>query len=121
YLRHAFFAARRFGTVADLNAQLAEWTERVAHARSRPGDPERRLVRDALVEERERLLPLPQNRFETDVVRGVASGKQPYLRFDLNDYSIPHHLVGKPLTLIASEDEVRVVNCLGGHEFARHR
>jgi transposase len=121
YLRHAFFAARRFATAEDLNAQLADWIERVAHARPRPGDPDRRLVRDALAEERERLLPLPQNRFETDVVRGVASGKQPYTRFDLNDYSIPHHLVGKPLTLIASETEVRIVNCLGGHEFARHR
>ena len=121
YLRHAFFAARRFSSVDDLNAQLAEWIERVAHARPRPGDPERRLVRDALVDERPRLLPLPEHRFDTDVVRAVESGKQPYVRFDLNDYSIPHHLVRKPLTLIASESEVRIVNCLGGHVFARHK
>src|SRR5207244_1100180 len=88
YLRHAFFAARRFATVEDLNAQLADWIERVAHARPRPGDPDRRLVRDALADERARLLPLPEHRFETDMVRAVASGKQPYIRFDLNDYSI---------------------------------
>ena len=54
------------------------------------------------------------------MVRAVESGKQPYIRFDGNDYSIPHHLVQKPLTLIASETEVRIVNCLEGHVFARH-
>lgn len=121
YLRHAFFAARRFSSLDDLNAQLADWIERVAHARPRPGDPERRLVRDALVDERARLLPLPEHAFDTHVVRGVSSGKQPYIRFDLNDYSIPHELVQKPLTLVASETEVRIFNVLGGHEFARHR
>ena len=33
----------------------------------------------------------------------VEVGKTPYARFDLNDYSIPHALVQKPLTLLASE------------------
>jgi hypothetical protein len=43
FLRHSFFAAPAFTSVADLNAQLAHWTAEVAHARpaaccSRPGD-----------------------------------------------------------------------------------
>jgi transposase len=119
YLRHAFFAARRFSSVADLNAQLADWIERVAHARPVPADPDRKTVRDALALERERLLPLPEHRFATDVMRSVASGKQPYIRFDLNDYSIPHDRVRKPLTLLASETTVRLVDGLGA-EVARH-
>jgi len=53
-------------------------------------------------------------------VLGIASGKTPYLRFDLNDYSIPHALVRIPLTLIASRDLVRVVDA-AGNEVARHR
>ena len=65
YLRHSFFAARRFSSVEDLNQQLADWIERIAHARVVPDDPERRLVRDALVEERTRLLSLPEHRFPT--------------------------------------------------------
>jgi transposase len=113
YLRHSFFAARRFSSVADLNEQLAEWTERVAHARPVPGDPDRRPVADALAEERKRLLPLPEHRFETDLVKPVASGKTPYIRFDLNDYSIPHDQVRIPLTLIASETEVRFADATG--------
>ena len=119
YLRHAFFAARRFSSVTDLNAQLADWITRIAHERPVPADPDRRPVKDALGAERERLLPLPEHRFATDVVRTVVSGKQPYVRFDLNDYSIPHDRVRQPLTLIASETTVRIVDGVGV-EVARH-
>jgi len=119
YLRHGFFAARRFASVDDLNHQLADWIDRIAHARPVPGDPTRRPVRDALAEERERLLPLPASRFECDHVRPVASGKQPYVRFDRNDYSIPHDRIRQPLTLIASETEIRVTDAVGA-VLARH-
>lgn len=118
YLRHSFFAARRFTSLDDLNRQLAGWIDDVAHARVVPGDPEQRLVRDALVEERAVLLPLPAHRFESDLVVPVASGKRPYVRFDGNEYSIPHALVRKPVTLVASEREVRVLD--GAVEVARH-
>jgi transposase len=120
YLRHGFFAARRFTSVDDLNQQLADWIARIAHARPVPGDPSRRPVGDALGEERGRLLPLPASRFECDHVRPVASGKQPYVRFDRNDYSIPHDRIRQPLTLIASETEVRVTDAVGS-VLARHR
>lgn len=119
YLRHSFFAARRFDSVDDLNAQLKDWIDRTAHARHVPGDADRRLVRDALAEEQSRLLPLPEHAFPCELVRPVASGKTPYVRFDGNDYSIPHSLVRKPLTLIASETSVRIVD--GDREVARHR
>jgi len=75
-------------------------------------------VRDALDDERPRLLPLPEHPFECDAVRPAASGKTPYLRFDGNDYSIPHTLVRKPLTVVASETLVRILD--GAIEVARH-
>jgi len=118
YLRHSFFAARRFSSLDDLNAQLGRWIDEVAHARKVPTDPTGRLVRDALDEERSRLLPLPEHAFECDLVRPAVSGKTPYLRFDGNDYSIPHTLVRKPLTLVASEVLVRILD--GQNETARH-
>lgn len=113
YLRHAFFAARQFDDVADLNAQLAQWIERVAHARPVPGDPERRTVAQALALERERLLPLPEHPLPTDRVVAISSGKQPYVRFDLNDYSIPHDRIRTSLSLMASETRVRIADATG--------
>jgi transposase len=115
YLRHSFFAARTFRDVADLNAQLARWIDEVALARKLPDG---RTVRDTLDDERPHLLPLPEHPLESDLLTSVASGKTPYVRFDGNDYSIPHQLVRKPLTLVASEDLVRILD--GPDQVARH-
>jgi len=117
YLREAFFAARPFRDVADLNAQFAQWRDTVAHARRVPGDPTR-IVAEALAEEQSRLLPLPAHPFPTALVRGVTSGKTPYIRFDRNWYSIPHTLVRVPLTLVAEAETVRLLQ--GTVEVARH-
>jgi transposase len=118
YLRHAFFAARHFTSIADLNAQLAQWIADTAHQRPVPDDPTRRRVAAALAEEQPRLLPLPEHPFACDLVRAVVSGKTPYLRFDGNDYSIPHTLLRRPLTLVASEHTVRILD--GSTEVACH-
>lgn len=71
-----------------------------------------------LAEEQPRLLPLPAHPFETQVLRSVVSGKTPYVRFDRNSYSIPHTHVRRPLTLLASPTQVRVL--AGTEELARH-
>jgi transposase len=118
YLRDSFFAARRFTTLADLNGQLSAWVSDVAMVRPWPGAKDKRRVVDVFEEEKGVLMPLPAGSFGTDVLRSVASGKTPYLRFDGNDYSIPHTLIRKPLTLCASESTVRVLD--GLLEVARH-
>ena len=117
FLRTSFFAARSFRSVADLNAQFVVWRDEIAHARKLPGDASR-TVTDAFAEERGYLLPLPEHPFETDLVRPVASGKTPHVRFDRNSYSIPHRLVRMPVTLVAGADVVRVLD--GAAEVARH-
>jgi len=118
YLRDAFFAARSFRSLDDLNAQLDDWIDRVATARLVPGDDDKRTVAVALDDERLRLLPLPAHSFDCHAIHALRSGKTPYLRFDGNDYSIPHTLVRKPLTLVASEHRVRVLD--GDDEVASH-
>jgi hypothetical protein len=82
-----------------------------------PDRREQRVV-EALAEEQPRLLPLPEHPFRCDLVRAVSSGKTPYIRFDGNDYSIPHPLVRRPLTLVASEHTVRILE--GTTEVAHH-
>jgi transposase len=117
YLRHAFFAARTFTDVDDLNAQFRRWRDEVAHQRPHP-DHRDQTVAQVFAQEQPRLLPLPAHPFATDVLRAVASGKTPYVRFDRNDYSIPHTHVRRPVTLLASATLVRIV--AGAVEIARH-
>ena len=47
----------------------------------------------------------------------VRAAKTIYVRFDLNDYSIPPEAVGRPLTLVASDTSVRILD--GAVELAR--
>jgi transposase len=119
YLRSSFYAARPYRDLDDLNTQLSRWLDAVAHRRRVADDPERRLVSERLESEREHLLPLPQHPFSCAIVRSVSVGKYPYVRFDLNDYSVPHKLVGRTLTVIATPELVRVVD-ESGSEVAEH-
>ena len=118
YIRHSFFAARPFTTLNDFNRQALLWRDEVARRRPWPGD-DSRTVAEAFAEEKPRLLPLPLHPFDTDLVLPVKSGKTIYVRFDLNDYSIPPSAVGHPLTVSASETLVRILD--GQQEIARHR
>jgi transposase len=117
YLRYSFFEGRHFRSLGDLNAQLREWIDSVAHARTLPG--ESLSVKERLSAEQPRLLPAPQQPFVCESAVAVVAKKTPYIRFDLNDYSIPPDRVARPLTLIASETRVRILD--GLFEVANHQ
>ncbi|QQS47093.1 MAG: IS21 family transposase [Acidobacteriota bacterium] len=118
YIRHSFFAARSFASPADLNRQALVWRDQIAHQRPWPGDDACRVI-DAFDQEQPRLLPLPVNAFDTNLIKPIRSDKTIYVRFDLNDYSIPPEAVGRQLTLVASPQQVRLLD--GAQEIARHR
>jgi hypothetical protein len=67
-------------------------------------------VREAFTEEQPSLLALPDNPFDTHERLVVSTRKTPYIRFDQNDYSIPHQHVQKPLHVIADLDQVRILD-----------
>ena len=118
YVRESFWAGRPFSTLEECNRQALLWRDQIAHQRPWPGD-DSRTVAQVFEQEQPRLLPLPEHPFPTDLVRAVHSDKTIYIRFDLNDYSIPPHAVGRPLTLVASDSEVRILD--GTQELACHR
>jgi hypothetical protein len=97
--------------------QFRRWRDEVAHQRPHPEQPDH-TVAQILTQEQPRLLPLPAHPFGTDVLRVVASGKTPYVRFDRNEYSIPHAHRRQPLTLVASATTVRLV--VGTETIAHH-
>ncbi len=117
FLRERFFAARRFRDVEDLNEQFEDWRAEWAHARPCPGNKQI-TVAEALEREQEVLMPLPEHPFNCETIHTVKSGKSPYVRFDLNDYSIPYELVGKPLSIYSSNDTIRIFD--SGEEVTRH-
>jgi len=109
YIRDNFFAARTFVDLADLNGQAERWTDGPAADRRCPEDTTRS-VRDAFLAERERLLSLPSEPFPTDERTTGDVGKTPYLRFDLNDYSVPSTRCRRTLTVVASLDTVKILD-----------
>jgi transposase len=117
YVRDSFFAARPFTTLEDFNRQALVWRDQIAHRRSWPGGDSRK-VAEAFEEEKPFLLTLPVHPFDTDLVRPIRSGKTIYVRFDLNDYSIPPRLVGRTLTLVVSSTTIRLLD--GTTEVASH-
>src|ERR1039457_1035251 len=109
FVRDRFFAARRFADMADLNAQALEWCAGEAAERPCPED-RTRSVRACFEEEQPRLLALPSEPFPCQEHLIVRAGKTPYVRFDLNDYSIPHTHVRRSLQLLATLDTVRILD-----------
>ena len=118
YVRESFWAGRAFTTLAECNRQALVWRDEVAHRRRWPGDV-KRTVGEVFAEEKPRLLSAPAHLFPTELVIPVRSAKTIYIRFDLNDYSIPPEAVGRQLTLAASDTQIRILD--GTAEIARHR
>ena len=117
YIREAFFAARAFTGLEDLNAQARAWCEGLASDRRWPEDG-RLSVREAFQAERGSLLTLPECEYALGERLAVDVGKTPYVRFDLNDYSVPHTHVRRTVSVLADERRVRVFD--GVHVIADH-
>jgi transposase len=109
YLRTSFFPARTFKDIDDINDQLRDWQEQIANKRPCPED-RKRTVDEAFLDETGLLLKLPDNPFPGEEHKAVHAGKTPYVRFDRNDYSIPHTHVRRTLLVCASTKRVRVLD-----------
>jgi hypothetical protein len=109
YVRDNFFAARAWSSIDHLNEQADTWAHGPALERKWRDDP-RRTVGEVFAEEQSRLLPLPAAEYPCEERTVVHVGKTPYIRFDLNDYSVPHDRTGRTLVVIASLDNVRVLD-----------
>lgn len=117
YIRGNFFAARAWRDLDDLNAQANAWCQ--GQSANRPCPEDRQLtVGEAFRQEQPQLIALPDNPFPDDERVDVTVGKTPYVRFDLNDYSVPHTYVRRTLTVVASLTQVRVFD--GAQIVAEH-
>lgn len=117
YIRSSFFAARTIKSLDELNREALEWCEQEAVERKCPGNNSL-TVAAAFYLERNTLLPLPDVPYPVHERKAVQVGKTPYVRFDLNDYSVPHDCVRKLLTVEATPDRVCILD--GVKQVAAH-
>jgi hypothetical protein len=75
-------------------------------------------VRNVFEEEKPKLYQLPDDPYVTDEREEVKVGKTPYLRYDLNDYSIPYTHVRRLLTVMATPTEIFIMD--GMKKIAQH-
>ncbi len=101
FARTSLFAGRSFRDLDDLNAQADVWCRTRAAQRPCPEDTSRS-VGEVFDEERPQLLALPDNPYPCEERVEVKVGKTPYVRFDLNDYSIPFEHVRRTLVVVAT-------------------
>ncbi|MGH7234653.1 MAG: Mu transposase domain-containing protein, partial [Candidatus Saccharimonadales bacterium] len=112
YVRDNFFACRHWKNLEDLNTQATDWCDRQASDRRCPEDTSLS-VRETFYQEQPKLFSLPDNPYPTVDREEVSVGKTPYVRFDLNDYSVPHTHVRRTLTVMATTDKVSIAD---GHQ-----
>jgi transposase len=118
YIRRAFFEAREYQDLDDLNRQAHEWCKGQAAQRRCPGD-RTMTVAQAFELEKQHLLALPPNPFPVYEKEVVRVGKTPYVRFDLNDYSASYKLAKKSVHVVADLETVKIMD--GLTEVACHK
>jgi hypothetical protein len=117
FLRDRFLAGRDIHSVEQGNRDLLTFVDTIAHQQHHPNFPQRTIA-DCLVEEKQRLLPLPSPMLATDLVTPVRIDKTAFARFDTNIYSVPPDHVEQTLTLVADDRTVRLLD--GATVVAQH-
>lgn len=109
FVRDNFFAARTFNDIDDLNKQAQTWCQGYAQDRPCPEDKSMS-VKAVFLQEQGNLLSIPDNPFPAHEVSQARVGKTPYVRFDLNDYSVPYQHTQKTLTIHATTSMVTILD-----------
>jgi hypothetical protein len=118
FMRSNFEPGRRFANHLHYQAQLDAWTER---ANARTHRTIRAVPAERLVEERQRMRPLPERVPESDRRFVWRVPQQPYLRFDRNDYSLDPRFAGRRVEVRISQHEITALELDTGELAARHR
>jgi transposase len=120
YIKGNFWAGRYFVDFNDLGRQRWEWLNETANARVH--SVTRRRPVEHFEEERDALLPLPIEPFDTDRVLYPVVSKDCVVRVDTNDYSVPWRSAQRhrqqPIEVRVDGEWVHIID--SGEEVARH-
>jgi transposase len=107
YVREDFFLARHFRNLDDLNAQLRQWLDEVANARTHATT--RRVVAKHFAEERPKLQPLPAGPFQAVLRLERRITKDGMVSVDGNLYSVPNTARKRAVEVHSMAHEVRIL------------
>lgn len=117
-MRSNFEPGRAFASPEHFQACLDEWFEK-ANRRLHRGI--RAVPAERLEAERQRMRPLPAAMPETDRRFVMRVPRQPYLRFDTDDYSLDPRAAGRRIEVRASQRKLTAVALDTGEVVASHR
>lgn len=118
FMRTNFLPGRRFANPADFQLQLDGWCDRV---NQRVHRTVRAVPAQRLLEEHDRMRPLPEMLPDCDRRTVMRVAQQPFVRVDRNDYSIDPRFAGRRVELRVSQAEVTAVVLDTGELACRHR
>lgn len=116
YLDTSFLPGRTFTSPTDFNAQLQDWLATYANRRIHAGT--RLIPADALVADRAAMATLPPVAPVTGTTTTTRLGRDYYLSFGGNAYSMHPEVIGRMITMTASLD--RIVAVCGDRMVANH-
>ena len=119
FAERSFEPGRVFANELDFQAQLDDWFDHRANARTHKTLRCRPI--DRLAEEREVMAPLPATAPDTDRRWVLRVPADPHLRLDTNDYSLDPRLAGRRVEVRVSGHEVSAVALDTGELACRHR
>jgi len=117
FLRSNFEPGRRFANPLDFQHQFDGWCET---ANRRVHRSIRAVPAERIVEERDRMRPLPDRIPDLDRRFVTRVPAQPYLRWDRNDYSVDPRFAGRRVEVRISQSHVAAVVLDTGELAARH-
>jgi transposase len=118
FMRSNFEPGRVFANHLDFQDRLDAWTEK---ANGRVHRTIRAVPAQRLVEEKERMRPLPAVMPDTDRRQVIRVPAQPLVRVDRNDYSIDPRFAGRRVEVRVSQSEITAVVLDTGELACRHR
>lgn len=105
-VRNQFWPGRTFRDLDDMNGQAFEWRDRYANRREH--ETTRKIPELMFENERQALLPLRPEPYDTDDVVSCQVRPNFLIPFEGNRYSVPWTMVGKTVTLRADDRRVRI-------------
>jgi hypothetical protein len=118
FMRSNFEPGRVFANHLDFQDRLDAWAEK---ANGRVHRTTRAVPAQRLVEEKERMRPLPAVMPDTDRRQVIRVPAQPLVRVDRNDYSIDPRFAGRRVEVRVSQSEITAVVLDTGELACRHR